>query len=125
MQMLKVTLVAAAACALAATAIAEPVHLTDVQFLAANRCLGLMSSKGLGTPDAATLGRYVKAQSTGRIGYVYDRADQARDDAQREGDRDSAATDPRLIAERDGVCRGFVGAASTTAAAAPRSAHTM
>jgi hypothetical protein len=124
-QLLKITLVAAAACALAATAIAEPVHLTDVQFIAANRCLGLMSSKGLGTPDAATLKQYLKAQGGDRVSYVYDRADQARDDAEREGNRGSASTDPRLIAERDGVCRGFVSAASTTAAAAPHSAHTM
>ncbi len=114
---------AAIACASAATAFAQPAHLSDVQFIAANRCLGLMSSKTLGTPDAATLGRFIKTESTGRVGYVYDAADQARDNGLRDANRSGAETSPRLVAERDGVCHGFVDDASTTAAVAARPAH--
>jgi hypothetical protein len=109
---------AAVACASAATAFAQPAHLNDVQFIAANRCLGLMSSKTLGTPDAPTLARFIKSESVGRVGYVYDAADQARDEGLRDANRSGAETSPRLMAERDGVCHAFVSAASTTAAAA-------
>ena len=110
--------IAAVACATAATAFAEPAHLNDVQFIAANRCLGLMSSKTLGTPDAATLARFINAESVGRVGSVYDEADQARDSGRRDANRSGAETSARLVAERDGVCHGFVSAAATTAAAA-------
>ena len=103
------------ACASAASAFAQPAHLSDVQFIAANRCLGLMSSKNLGTSDAATLDRFVKAQSFGRPGFVYDEADQARDDARRSANRGGAESDIHLTAERDGVCHGFVSEAATTA----------
>jgi hypothetical protein len=109
---------AAIACASAATAFAEPAHLTDVQFIAANRCLGLMSSKTLGTPDAAQLSRFLDIESQGRVPFAYDEADQARDEALRQANRSNADTNARLIAERDGVCRQFVSAAATTAAAA-------
>jgi hypothetical protein len=110
--------IAAIACASAATAFAEPAHLSDVQYIAANRCLGLMSSKTLGTPDAASLSKYLDKESYGRVPFAYDEADQARDEALRQANRSNADTNARLIAERDGVCRQFVGAAATTAAAA-------
>jgi hypothetical protein len=109
---------AAIACASAATAFAEPAHLTDVQYIAANRCLGLMSSKTLGTPDAAALSRFLDIESQGRVPVAYDEASQARDDARRQANRSNADSNARLIAERDGVCRQFVSAAATTAAAA-------
>jgi hypothetical protein len=105
---------AAAAGAPAAFA-APPTHLSDVQFVQANRCLGLMTSKTLGTQDASAMSQLVKAQTGGRIGYVYDRADQARDDAQREANH-AGAENARLVAERDGVCRSFIGSGSTEAA---------
>jgi len=114
---------AAVACASAAAAFAEPAHLTDTQFIQANRCLGLMSSKTLGAPDAAAqLSRFLSNESVGRVPLAYDQADQARDDAQRQANRSNAYTNARLIAERDGVCHQFVDAAATTAAAA-RPAH--
>jgi hypothetical protein len=67
MRFITSTVLAAVACASAAAAFAEPAHLTDVQFVAANRCLGLMSSKTLGTPDAAALSRFLDVESTGRV----------------------------------------------------------
>jgi hypothetical protein len=117
-------LIAIAACAAGAPALAEqPTHLTDVQFVEANRCLGLMTSKALGTPDASAMAQVVKSQAGGRIGYVYDRADQARDDAQREANR-GGSQGPRLVAERDGVCRGFIGSGSSEASG-PHAASQM
>jgi hypothetical protein len=108
-------LIVLAAAAAAPAFAAQPTHLNDVQFVEANRCLGLMSSKSLGTQDANAMSQLVKAQTTGRIGYVYDRADQARDDAKRQAEH-AGADNSRLIAERDGLCRSFIGSGSTEAA---------
>ncbi|HEY1750659.1 MAG TPA: hypothetical protein VGG29_05315 [Caulobacteraceae bacterium] len=113
MRLAKVILAAAAASMCAATALAQPARLSDVQFVEASRCLGLMSSKALGTGDAAALAQYLKLQNAGRIGYVYDRADQARSQGKSDGDRSNAASNTHLVAERDGVCRSFVGGSGT------------
>jgi hypothetical protein len=105
----------AAACAAAAPALADqPSHLSDAQFVEANRCLGLMTSKTLATPDAAAMQQLVKAQAGARIAFIYDRADQARDDAQRQADH-AAADNASLVAERDGVCRSLIGSGSEVA----------
>jgi hypothetical protein len=107
-------LIALAAAAGAPALAAQPTHLNDVQFVEVNRCLGLMTSKSLGTQDASAMAQLVKAQDTGRIGYIYDRADQARDDARRQADH-AGPDNSRLVAERDGVCRSFIGSGSTEA----------
>ena len=103
--------VVAAGCLAAAQAFAAPTHLNDVQYIEANRCVGLMSSKALGSADVAAMKQVVKTSTGGRLGYVYDKADQARDDAQREADR-SGSADARLVAERDGVCHSLLEASS-------------
>jgi hypothetical protein len=115
-------LAVAAACAGAAVAGDAPVRLTDVQFIAANRCLGLESSKTFNSPDAEALRQLVKGQEGGRAPYISDRADQARDDGQREANLSGAAKDTRLAAERDGVCRQL---ATLTTASTGGGAHTM
>jgi hypothetical protein len=117
-------LIALAAAAAAPAFAAQPTHLNDVQFVEANRCLGLMSSKSIGTQDASAMAQLVKAQDTGRIGYVYERADQARDDAKRQADH-AGTENARLIAERDGVCRSFIGSGSTEASGAHGDASQM
>jgi len=118
MRILTIAATVAVACATAVAASAAPAQLTDTQFIAANRCLGLMSSKALATPDAATLAAYLKTQNVGREGFVYDRADQAREDGRELAGRAGTETLTRLTAERDGVCQSFVADAQTTAAAA-------
>lgn len=124
MRPLTVAALLALTCAAGAPAFAEqPTHLSDVQFVEANRCLGLMTSKALGTPDASAMSQLVKSQTGGRLGYVYDRADQARDDAQREANRGGSQS-PRLVAERDGVCHGFIGS-GTSEASGPHAASQM
>jgi hypothetical protein len=105
----------AAACAAAAPALADqPSHLSDSQFVEANRCLGLMTSKTLATPDAAAMQQLVKSQVGGRMAFIYDRADQARDDAQRQANH-AGADNSTLVAERDGVCRTLIGSGTSEA----------
>lgn len=110
----------AAVCASAAAASAAPARISDVQFIAANRCLGIESTKALGTPDVDALRQLVKNQDWGRAAFIYDKADQAREDGQREASRSGAENNVRLTSERDSVCRALV---STTTAAAAGGAH--
>ena len=124
MRPLTVAALISLACAAGAPVLAEqPNHLSDVQFVQANRCLGLMTSKSLGTPDASAMSQLVKAQTGGRIGYVYDRADQARDEAQRQANR-AGSDNARLVAERDGVCRSLIGSGASEASG-PHAASQM
>ncbi|HEY3796859.1 MAG TPA: hypothetical protein VGL58_00770 [Caulobacteraceae bacterium] len=104
----------------AVSAFAAPnAHITDVQFIAANRCLGILSSKHLGTPDAATMKAFIKAQSYDRDPTVYDRADDARYDGLREAGRGGAEGDTALTQERDGLCHSFIASSSTANAGGP------
>jgi hypothetical protein len=105
----------AVAAGLAATAaVAAPPHLSDAQFIAANRCLGLMSSKSLGVADAAALKQLLKDQDGGRGSYIDDKADEARQDAQRQASSGSEDMHAKLLAERDGLCRTFVNTATAS-----------
>ncbi|HLY77834.1 MAG TPA: hypothetical protein VKQ70_00555 [Caulobacteraceae bacterium] len=122
MRLVTATLAIAAAVASATVAVAAPARLSDVQFLAANRCLGIESTKAFATPDTDTLRKLVKDQNWGRDSYIYDKADQAREDGQREASRSGAENSIRLASERDGVCRALV---STTTASTPSGAHNM
>src|SRR5579863_5368847 len=97
------TLTIAAACASAAVAVAAPARLSDVQFVAANRCLGIESVKAFATPDADALRKLVK-DNYGRDSYIQDKADQAREDGERDASRSGAEVSARITAERDGVC---------------------
>ena len=112
----------AAACASAAVASAAPARISDVQFIAANRCLGIESTKNLASPDVDALRQLVKSQDWGREAFVYDKADQAREDGQREASRNGAESNVRLTSERDGLCRSLL---STTTAAAAGGSHNM
>jgi hypothetical protein len=122
MRFVTATIVIAAACASAAVAVAAPARLSDVQFIAANRCLGIESTKAFAAPDADSLRQLVKSQEWGRDAYIYDKADQAREDGQREASRSGAEGNIRLASERDGVCRAL---ASTTTASTPSASHNM
>ena len=64
----------------------------------------------------AELRKLVKDENWGRDSFIYDKADQAREDGQREASRSGAENNVRLASERDGVCRALV---STTTASAP------
>jgi hypothetical protein len=88
----------------AGAASAKPEHLSDAQYLEAARCVGLASSRNLGSSDGGALKAWLQAQSTGRMSFTLDRADQVQDDARREADRAGDMTKPRLQAELSGVC---------------------
>jgi hypothetical protein len=122
MRFVTATLTVAAACACAAVAVAAPAHINDAQFIAANRCLGIESTKAFASPDVDTLRKLVKDQNWGRNSATFDMADQARDEGQRDASRSGAENNVRLASERDGVCRAL---ASTMTAAAPSGAHNM
>ena len=113
------TLAAVASLGFAAAAVAAPAQLSDAQFITANRCLGLMSSKALGTADAAALKKLIDAQTSGRDSWIYDKADEARQDALRQASRGGADEHAKLMAERDGVCRAFLAGTTTAAQPAP------
>ena len=122
MRFVTAALTVAAVCASAAVASAAPARINDVQFIAANRCLGLESTKAFSAPDADALRELVKSQNWGRDSYIYDKADQAREDGAREASRSGAENNVRLTAERDGVCRSL---ASTVTASTGGATHNM
>jgi len=122
MSIIRIALVAGALAASAVVAHAAPSRLNDVQYIAANRCIALMESKSLGPTDAYALKALVKAQSAGRVSDVWDRAEQAKEDAASLADRASGDLKTHLIAERDGVCESLAPATQTTAA--PSASHT-
>jgi uncharacterized protein YfiM (DUF2279 family) len=98
--------------AAAASNAAAPERLSDAQFIAANRCLGLMQSKALATPDGRTLASIIKAQGWSRPAIILDQADEVRDDAQRLGNHPGDEARSRLVRERDGACQAYLPAAS-------------
>jgi hypothetical protein len=112
-------------CVAGAPALADqPTRLSDTQFVEANRCLGLMTSKTLGTPDAAAMQQLIKSQTGGRMEFIYDRADQARDDAQRQANH-AGADNSSLVSERDGVCHALIGSGSSEASGAHRASQML
>jgi hypothetical protein len=108
--------------AAAAAAVAAPARLSDAQFIAVNRCLGIESSKTLGTDHAAAFKQLVKSQDWARQAYIAEKADEARQTAQDEASRAGPEQNLRLVAERDGVCHSFL---DTTTASTPAMAHSM
>ena len=122
MRFVTAALTIAAVSTSAAVAFASTPRLNDVQFIAANRCLGIESTKQFASPDADALRQLLKNQPGGRDGYIYDKADQAREQGERDASRSSADMTARLAAERDGICRALV---STTTASTPGGAHNM
>ena len=120
MRFVTAALAAASLAASAVAAVAAPVQLSDAQFLAANRCLGILTSHKLGTPDAAAMRRLLDGQP-GRASYIYDKADDMRRSARAEANHAGPAEAAQLAAERDGLCHSFI-ATTTTATSASRGA---
>ena len=88
-------------------------HLTDMDYLKANRCRGL--AEGLGVGDTASLDSLIKTEGRSRIEVIYQRG---LEEMQR-GKRDGAKTDgkERYAAELNGACSAFLGGGKETAAA--------
>ena len=103
------TLMIAAGFAAVTPAGAATPQLSDVAYMNAARCTGL--AEGMGR-DATGLKALVKVQGASREGFVSDRADQARADAQREARRAGPDTLRHLVAEADGACARYTAGAT-------------
>lgn len=122
MRLITVTLAAAVSAAAITPVFADTTRLTDTQYIAASRCVGLESAKSLASSDSAALRQLVKNQSWGRTSDVYDRADEARDNGERAANRGGAEATMGLVAERDGLCHSFI---ANQTASAGQPAHTL
>jgi hypothetical protein len=103
----------------AAGAAAAADHLTDVDWLKANRCRGI--AEGLGAGDTAGLDSLIKTEGRTRPDVIYQRGAQ---EAQR-GKRDASSQDlrERLSAELNGPCMTYLGAHDAAAKASSPSVH--
>ena len=100
---------AAMAASAAVPAFAQSGRVSDVEFLQAARCHGLVASEALGAMDTASIEAFMAAQSKGRNNYIADKADQVTTDAKRAAKRAGSERKASLIAERDGACARFAG----------------
>lgn len=124
MSSLKLALMGAlGAAALSAPAFAATPKITDSAYIEAERCVALMSSPALGAQDTAGISQFLKVQEGGRTEAAYDMGQAARQSAAREARTAGAYSKTQLIAERDGVCRGFVATPAMANVGKPGDAH--
>jgi hypothetical protein len=92
-------------------------HLTDVDYLKANRCRGLAA--GLGAGDTASLDALIKIEGRSRQEIIYQRGLAEQNRAKRE----ATGTDgkERLTTELNGSCVAYMGAGSSAREAAASS----
>ena len=81
----------------------------DTAYMAASRCAGLAQGSKL---DTSKLDALLKDQGNGRIGYVSERADTLRDEADRRARHASGAVRQSIDAELAGPCQSYLKAAS-------------
>jgi hypothetical protein len=95
-----------------ASAATATAHLSDVDYLKANRCRGL--AEGFGVTNASGIDALIKSEGRNRIEVVYERAQRE----QVQGKRDAAKSDgkDRFQAELNGYCSAFLGGADTASA---------
>lgn len=98
----------AATTATATAAFAEA-RLSDAEYIKAARCRGLAGSENLGVMDTASLDAMLKAQGRGRVGFIIDKADEARETAERAARRAGPEGKPGLLAQRATACAGLMG----------------
>jgi hypothetical protein len=95
------------ALAVSTTAAAQPSHLSDVQYMQAARCRALIASPALGKEDTSRIDALLKAEGSGRVTYIADKADDMQRDAARMASGASPERKATLIAERDGTCAAY------------------
>jgi hypothetical protein len=94
-----------ATAAVSTAALAQTDRLTDSQFIAANHCRGLIRGA-----DAAALDATIKANASGRVGVVLDRATVARKAAARKARKaNGPGGKAELARELAGPCAAFAG----------------
>lgn len=116
-KLIAITLTTAALAATAAPAFARADRWSDAEYLKANRCLGLAQSAGLGPVNADALTARIKDEGRGRDSSIRDRGATTREDAQRAGKTRNEVVKAKLLAERDGSCRAFIGTSVATSGA--------
>lgn len=99
----------AAAAAASTGAFAQTTRLSDVEYIKASRCAGLMGAEALGGGDVASFDALLKAQRRARESFILERAANARKDAMRAAAKAENGAKAGLIAERDGICKTFLG----------------
>lgn len=115
---MRLSLIALSAVALSATAAAAaPARATDVEYLRASRCAGLVTAGGLEAADAAALKAYVRDQERSRGPAILARGQSEADKARRQVSRGGDAS-ARLQAELSGPCMSVVAAARGSGQAA-------
>ncbi|MHB8529567.1 MAG: hypothetical protein ACYC8V_08680 [Caulobacteraceae bacterium] len=117
-------LIIVASLAVSTSALAAPTHLTDAQYMEAARCRALIASSALGKGDTHVIDALMKREGAGRIGMVYDRADEMGRDAARLARDANGAQKASLVAERDGACLAFNAAPGETMTSISRPAAT-
>jgi hypothetical protein len=88
-------------------------HLTDVDYLKANRCAGLAA--GLGSSDVASLNALVKTEGRSRVEAIYTKGQE--EEAKAKKAASSTDSRERLTAELNGPCMAYLGGGSSTASA--------
>ena len=90
-------------------------HVTDVDYLRANRCKGL--AQGLGEADAvAGLNTFIKTEGRSRLDVIIQRGDEEFARAKREASR--VDTKARVQAEFSGACTAYMDSGKADTAAA-------
>lgn len=85
-------------------------HLTDVDYLKANRCRGL--AEGLGVGDAAGLAALVKTEGRSRVETIYSRGQEEFARGKREASHQDAKE--RITAEVNGPCMALMGGGASS-----------
>jgi hypothetical protein len=88
-------------------------HLTDVDYLKANRCRGL--AEGLGSGDVAGLDALIKTEGRSRVETIFNRGQEELNRAKKEASRTDGRE--RLSAELNGPCTALEGGATASATA--------
>ncbi|HEX4179303.1 MAG TPA: hypothetical protein VHY32_00780 [Caulobacteraceae bacterium] len=83
----------------------KPDRLTDVAFIAANRCEGLAQGAKV---DVAGIKKMLDFQGNQRGQYILEKADEARDDAKRQASRADGYTWQTVSAELNGACQAYL-----------------
>jgi hypothetical protein len=93
-------------------------HLTDLDYLKANRCRGL--AEGLGSGDIAGFDALIKTEGRSRVEAIYSKGQEELN----RGKKEASYTDSRdrLSAELNGPCTAYLGGAQASASAGKNAA---
>ena len=97
--------IAAASTFAGAASAQNPERMTDVAFIAANRCEGLAQGSKI---DVSSIRKLLDAQGNQRSQYILEKADEARDDAKRQAAHAEGYNQQTVSAELSGGCQAYL-----------------